>query len=128
MLIFDVFKGQTAPHVRYVITENDYVYVYVPNNLTHEFQPLDLKVSGSAKVFLSGMFQEWYVKEITKQFEDGTDVYSVNVNLNLSMMKQLHAQWVIGLYDDMQNRPNFIRKGFELAGVTDAISYWHGFG
>ena len=77
-------------------------------------------VNGPAKVFLSGMFQEWYAKEITKQFEDGTDVYSVNVNLNLSMMKQLHAQWVIGLYDHLQNKPDIIRKGFELAGLTDA--------
>ena len=121
MLIFDVFKGQITPHVRNVITENDCVYVFVPNNHTNEFQPLDLTVNGPAKVFLSGKFQEWYAKEITKQIEGGTCVYSVKVNINLSIMKPLHAQWVIGLYDFLRNKPDVVRKGFELTGITDAI-------
>ena len=40
----------------------------------------------------------------------------------MSIMKRLHAQWVIGLYDYLRNTQDTITKGFGLAVVTDAIS------
>ena len=46
MLIFDVFKGHVTEKVTSIIEENNCVTIYVPNNLTDQFQPLDLNVNG----------------------------------------------------------------------------------
>ena len=122
LLIFDVFKGQKTQRILDLMEENHCVYVFVPNNLTSEFQHLDLTVNGPAKVFYSGKFQEWYANQITKQMESGTDVYSIDVSTRLSIMKPLHAQWTIGLYDHLRNKRDIVIKGFEMAGVNEAIT------
>ena len=123
LLIFDVFKGQKTQRILDLMVENHSVYVFVPNNLTNEFQPLDLTVNGPSKSFLSGKFQDWYAQQITTQMQAGTDVYSINVKTNLSIIKPIHAQWVIGLYDYLRNKTDLIIKGFEIAGITEAINF-----
>ena len=49
MLMFDVFKAQVTDKVTKFFEENDCVIIYVPNNMTDQFQPLDLSVNGHAK-------------------------------------------------------------------------------
>ena len=120
LLIFDVFRGQTTKKVTDLIEENDCVKVFVPANLTHEFQPLDLTVNGVAKEFLNKKFSD-YAKKITDELEKGTDVYKIDVNTTLTVMKPVHAKWVIGLYDHLRNSSDIITKGFEKAGITEAI-------
>ena len=38
-------------------------------------------------------------------------------------MKPIHAPWLVGLYDHLQNKPEVIRrsKGFEMAGIAEAV-------
>ena len=54
--------------------------------------------------------------------ESGTDVFSINVNTNISVMKPLHAKWTIALYDHLRNKHDLVIKGFEMAGVNEATS------
>ena len=49
MLIFDVFKAQFTQRVFDLINENHFVTVFVPANLTHVFQPLDLAINSVKK-------------------------------------------------------------------------------
>ena len=49
LLTFDVRKGQTTQQDKDVIPANNSVYVFLPENLTNHFQPLDLNVNGQAK-------------------------------------------------------------------------------
>jgi len=51
MLIFDVFKGQVTKQVTKLIEENDCVIFYVPNNMTDQFQPLNLNEWSCERVF-----------------------------------------------------------------------------
>ena len=97
MLIFDVFKGQVTENVTKFIEENDCVFVHVPNNMTEHFQPLDLNVNGHAKEFLKNKFECWYAKQVTDQIDSGSNVYDVNVPLKLSIIKPIHAKWLLGL-------------------------------
>jgi len=122
MLIFDVFKGQTTSKVIDFLTENDCVALYVPNNLTDKFQMLDLNVNGHAKSFLNKKFEEWYSLEISKQIDSGRDVYEVNVPLKMSIIKPIHAKWLLGLYDYLRNNKEMIIKSFEMAGITEAMN------
>ena len=77
---------------------------------------------GPAKKVLKKKFEEWYVKEISSQMEKGRDVYEVEVPFKLSVMKPIHARWILGLYDYMLNSGDFIQKGFKIAGIDDAIN------
>ena len=91
-------KDQTALlifDVKDVILANNYVYVFVPKNLTNRFKPLDLNVNGQAKQFLKWKFESWYADQVTKEIEKGTDVYYVTIETKLSVVKPLHARWLI---------------------------------
>ena len=96
--------------------------MFVPATLTHYFQPLDLMVNDPAKKFLKSKLEEWYARNIEGQLNSGIDVYSAEVSGKLSTIKPLHAHWLIGLYDHRRNNPNMIKKGFELAGINDALT------
>jgi len=37
-------------------------------------------------------------------------------------LKPIHANWLIGLYDYLCNNQDVIRKGFEEAGINEALS------
>ena len=37
-------------------------------------------------------------------------------------MKPIHACWLVSLYDHLRNKPEVIRKGFEMAGIVEAVT------
>ena len=45
----------------------------------------------------------------------GENVYDIEVNTNLSIMKPIHAKRVIGLYDRLRNDPELVKSGFSEA-------------
>ena len=49
-------------------------------------------------------------------------MYDIEVPLKLSVLKPIHANWLIGLYDYLRNRPEIICKGFDEAGIREALS------
>ena len=121
MLIYDVFRGQKTDKVTGIIEDNDCVSLFVPSNLTGKFQMLDLNVNGHVKSFLNRKFEEWYANQIAKQLNSGLDIYKVDISTKLSVMKPTHARWLIGLYDYLRNKHEMILKGFEMAGLTEAL-------
>ena len=46
----------------------------------------------------------------------------VKINLKLSKLKPLHSDWLVKLYHEMQSKGELIRKGFDKAGITDALN------
>ena len=99
LLTWDVFRGQTTDHVAQILDSLNIKVVKVPANMTHFFQPLDLTVNGSAKVFMRKKIETWYAEEIKKQMDAGVPAESVDVNLKLTSLNALHANWVIELYN-----------------------------
>ena len=63
-------------------------------------------------------FESWYADEVTKEIEKGTNVYSVNIETKLSVVKPLQARWLIRFYDHMQNNREMIIKACQMAGIT----------
>ena len=122
LLIYDVFTGQTIKNIKEYIQENDCVIVYVPNNMTHYFQPLDLTVNAVAKHFLKDKFELWYANEVKKQLHEGTKVYEIDIPLKLSILKPIHGRWLLALYDHLRNNKEIIINDFESAGITEAVT------
>ena len=67
LLIFDVFRGQTTPKVLNFLKENHCMTVFVPNNHTDLFHPLDISVNKGAKSFLCEKYQEWEVPRVGRK-------------------------------------------------------------
>ena len=66
-------------------------------------------MNGPAKNFMKKKVEEWHAKKIQSQMERGRDAYEVEVPLKLSVMKPIHARWLLGLYDHMLNSSDLIR-------------------
>ena len=123
LIIMDVFKGQTTDAVQNLLKKNNIFFTKVPTNMTNLFQPLDLTVNSYAKSYLKKLFTEWLAKQITDGVNSGKNPGSIEVPLQLSILKPLQAKWIIKLYDEMTSSSGkeVILKGWGKAGITDGI-------
>ena len=103
MLLFDVFKGQITDKATKFIEDNNCVIVHVPNNMTDHVQQFDLNVNCHTKEFLKQKFECWYAEQIINQPEGGSSVYDAKAPLKLSIVKLIHAKWLLSLYDHLRN-------------------------
>ena len=120
LLIFDVFKGQTSA-VNNLLKKNDIIVIHVPNNHTNLFQPLDISVNKSAKCSIADKFQNRYA-EVFQQLNTGVTAHDFKVGGKLSIMKRLHAKWVIEMYHDLKRSKQIIVSGFTKAHITKVVS------
>ena len=95
----DVFKGQMMPAVLNMLKANNIFLTKVLANMTNLYQPLDLTVNGYAKSFMKRMFTEWFASKICEALESGKVPEEIDVNMNLSILKSLQADWIIKLYN-----------------------------
>lgn len=93
-----------------MLDENFLRLAIVPANCTDWLQPLNISVNKPAKDFLHGKFQHWYSEEVRKQLSRNEDV---KVNLAMSVVKPLGAQWLIALYEYVQSNPSIVINGFK---------------
>ena len=118
IVIFDVFKGQCTEPVLNKLEDKNILYVFVPANCTDCLQPLDLSVNKPAKDFMRTKFQEWYSNVILNQLDNDLEE---EVDMNLSRMKPLTAQWIIEMHDYFVKHPSIIINGFREAGIQEIL-------
>ena len=117
LVIYDTFRGQCTETILTMLEENNVYIVIVPANCTDRLQPLDLSVNKAAKEFLRRQFTEWYSDQICQQLHRGIKPAKA-IDLRLSIMKTLGAQWMIGLYNYLKSKPDISKNGFKEAGIT----------
>ena len=71
------------------------MYILAPANCNNRLQPLDVSVNQAAKQFMRAKFEGWYADRIIAQKDSGQDIHPVD--LRLSVVKPIKAQWVIEL-------------------------------
>ena len=122
LLIWDVFKGQKTNKVLLDLATVNINVVSVPANVTHFFHPLDLTVNGETKCFLKDMSTTWYSTEVQKQMESGNND-EIEVDLRLSVLKPLHAIWLVSLYNHLKGSvgKRHIAKGWSKAGISAPV-------
>ena len=106
-----------------IFEESNILVTNVPPNMTKFYQPLDLTVNGSAKRFMAKKFNGWYSDQITEQLESGKALEDVDVKLRLSILKPLHAGWVVDFYNYMTSADGkkLIENGWVASGIADAV-------
>ena len=108
----DTFKGQDNDEVAKLCRKNNCALIIVPHNLTNKFQPLDITVNKPAKS---------YTEQVAKQLNEGKAPADVEVSLNLSEIKPLHAKWIYEMYEYLRGRSDLVLNGFESAGITEVV-------
>lgn len=122
LVIWDVFKGQMTDRVKGKLTSLNIELVPVPANMTHFFQPLDLTVNGSAKKFARKEFITYYSTSVQQQLESGKTADDIEVDLRLSVIKPLHAQWLVNMYTFFTSSGrDVILKGWKKAGISGLL-------
>lgn len=70
-------------------------------------------------------FHSWYASQVKLQIDGQSgDLQSKSlqpVDLRLSVMKPLHAQWIIEAYNYIKNNPELVVNGFYAAGILDKL-------
>lgn len=96
LLIWDVFRGQMTSKVMALL---DSECSYVPANMNHFFLPLGLTVNRSAKNFITKQFITYYAAAVQEQLQSGVNVEDISVDFRLSVLKPLHAKWLVNAYN-----------------------------
>ena len=110
LVIFDRFKGQCTETILSLLDSNHLRLSIVPANCTDRLQALDVSVNKPVKEFLRRKFQKWYSEEVCRQVQSGK---TVKVDLAMSVVKPLGAEWLIDLDLYMQSNPSLIINGFK---------------
>ena len=104
-----------------VVQRSNGKMVSVPNNWTNYFQPLDLTVNKSCKDFLRQEAQAWYSQEIVKQMEKGKQAHEIKVDVRISIVKPLHAKWIVKFYDYIRSKPELVKNGWKKSGIVERL-------
>ena len=82
-----------------------------------------MTVNKYAKALTRKKFNEWYAKEINRQLDAEISLEEVDVKLRLSIIKPVHAHWVVELYTQMttgEGKKN-IESGWRAASIQNAV-------
>lgn len=121
LLIADVFKGQWTDAVMKIVSDSNGEMCAVPNNMTNVFQPLDRSVNRSCKSFLRREAQGWYSKQIEQQVKEGRPDHEIKVDTRISVIKPLHAKWVVQFYDYTRGNPSIVISGWRKSKILEAV-------
>ena len=84
----------------------------------------DLTVNREPKKFIKDQFTSWYSAKIQSPPDLGVVLHNVDVDLRLSVLKPIHATWIVSMYNHLSSPEGrqSIAKGWKKAGVTDVVS------
>ena len=115
-------KGRQRVLYKYLLKKNDIIAIHVPNNHTSLFQRLDISVNKSAKCFIADKYQDWYAENVLQQLNRVVAAHDVKVVVKLSIMKPLHAKWIIEMFHQLKLSKQIMISGFRKAHITEAVS------
>ena len=121
LIIMDNFKGQDNDILRDICLENNCAVVIVPHNMTNKCQPLDISVNKAAKAFIQNKYNDWFAEQVSSQLQNGIDPTNIKISSEISMLKPLHASWIVNLYRHIREEKEIIISGFRSAGISEAI-------
>ena len=74
----DAFRGQMIKAVRNLPKDHNIFIAFVPNNMTHIFQPLELMVNSSTKKFMKEKYAVWDASKIPGGLEEDLTVNEID--------------------------------------------------
>mgnify|MGYP001791433852 CR=1 FL=1 len=65
-------------------------------------------------------FNDWYSEEVEREFRDGLNTRKSKANFKLSVMKPIHAQWIVQAFNDTNEKRDMIIAGLCKAGMISS--------
>jgi len=84
----------------------------------------NIEVNGQAKKFCKDKFASWYSAEVQKQVDSGVNFEDVNVDLKLSILKLIHATWLVEVYNFLTSAQGrvHVSKGWKKARIKGVVT------
>lgn len=123
LVIMDNFKGQITAKINSILEDNNIHVCLLPPNTTDLLQPMDISVNKPAKEFLRNEFQLWYSEKVMERIEEeNVDAIDITpVKLQLPILKELGAKWLVRMAEYLSDNPQFIVNGFKRSGILGAF-------
>jgi hypothetical protein len=121
LAIFDVFAAHRCSSVLKKLSDNHINQILVPACCTSELQPLHLIVTSEFKALMKASFCGWYAGEVTDALDKNQSLSEIQVDLRASVVKPLHANWLITALTTLQGNTSSIVRGFKKAGISEYI-------
>ena len=123
LLIFDVFRGQKTSGVLEYLTSKNCIYVFVPANMTDKYQPLDSTVNKRIKSIIKNCYNSWFSQQVMDQLSTGVSPTEIKIKQPISIIKPLHAGWIINAYEDLRSEAGIasILKGFANCAIEEVV-------
>ena len=93
----------------------------MPAGCTGELQPLDLSVNEEFKAAMKSSFSRWYADEVRQALDQGVSLDNLKVDLRASLIKPLHANWLMLAMSTLHDKPDVVCRGFEKSGIIDFL-------
>ena len=93
--------------------------------MTHVFQPLDFTIKKFMKDFMKGKFSTWFSRHISLGLENGMGLDDIEVDYCLSVLKPLHAKWLIELYNHISTDEGkeIVANSWKKTSISDAFKH-----
>ena len=68
-------------------------------------------------------FALWYADQVKSELDKGKNIEEIDISMKLSILKPLHAKWLIDLYNYMTSPDGqaLQLEGWKVAGITEAV-------
>ena len=72
---------------------------------------------------MKNKFTLWYADQINRTLAEGKILENIEVSLKLSMIKPLHAKWILEVYNHMTSSEGkaICLKRWDVAGISGAV-------
>ena len=124
LCLFDVYAAHRGEELLKLLKDRNVDVVFIPASCTDKLQPLDLELNAPFKQAMKAEFEDFYADCIAKQMKDGEKSLSeVHVDLRLSVVKPLHAKWLVKAHEGISNKETLIKKAWSMAGIERPYIY-----
>ena len=106
----NVYKAHRDRELLQLMKDSGFQCVFVPASCTGELQPLDLTVNAQFKTMMKDRFISWYAEKVAEDFNQ-------KVDMKLSIVKPIHARWMIEVMTKLAKMPELVKAGFRKAGI-----------
>ena len=124
LLIFDVYRAHRTKEFLDKLNNLGFMYVFIPAACTDFLQPLDATVNNVYKKEMQAQFSQWYSQKVADGEKAGRTIHEIvtDIDLRTSVIKPIHATWMMRVQENIRHQPDIIIKGFQETGILKAVA------
>ena len=114
LAIFNVFQAHRYDSVLGELHHHHIHQVFIPARCTGKLQPLHVSVNEEFKAAMKANFSHWYANEVKEALDQAT---KVDLKAIVTVVKPLHANWLVMSISPLKSKSDIIQRGFEKSGI-----------